>query len=169
MGLPYSKEIHSAFEQVTPLVAAGFKVLQTTKDIAILLAVIQVVTVITLLLILLALIALLFTVNPDLVREREQLVTPAMKWLASWVFKYGRPAKIFLKITFAIGVVVFGYAVWEALVTGHNEPESDEAQPEETEGKADDKQDNGKAKDGGNANGKDMKDSKNGKDGTKKK
>lgn len=42
MGIPYSKQIHSAFDQVTPLVAAGFEVLKTTKNIAILLACLQV-------------------------------------------------------------------------------------------------------------------------------
>lgn len=66
MGLPYSKQINAAFEQVTPLVAAGFKVLRTTRDISILLAVIQVLTVLLLFLILLGLIALLYCVNPDL-------------------------------------------------------------------------------------------------------
>jgi hypothetical protein len=71
MGLPYSKQINAAFEQVTPLVAAGFKVLRTTRDISILLAIIQVLTVLLLFLILLGLIALLYCVNPDLeVRPR---------------------------------------------------------------------------------------------------
>ncbi|OAP61665.1 hypothetical protein AYL99_03868 [Fonsecaea erecta] len=163
MGLPYSKEIHSAFDQVTPLVAAGFEVLQTTKDIAILLAIIQVVTVITLILILLALLALLLTVNPDLAREREQLVTPAMRWLASWVFKYGAPAKTLLKITFVTGGLVSGYAVWQGLATGHSEPTGDENKSEETEEKAEEDKAKGKAKDGDNT------DEKNGKEGNKKK
>lgn len=66
MGIPYSREINAAFEQVTPLVAAGYKVLRTTKNISIILAIIQVLTVIFLGLILLALAALLYTVNPDL-------------------------------------------------------------------------------------------------------
>jgi hypothetical protein len=66
MGIPYSRQINAAFEQVTPLVAAGFKVLRTTRDISILLAIIQVLTVILLLFILLALIAVLYCVNPDL-------------------------------------------------------------------------------------------------------
>jgi len=106
MGLPYSKQIRAAFDQVTPLVAAGFEVLQTTKDIAILLAVIQVITAIALIFILLALVALLFTVNPDLEEERAQLVTPFMKWLASWIFKYGRFAGYVVRIASAIGMVV---------------------------------------------------------------
>lgn len=66
MGIPYSREINAAFEQVTPLVAAGFKVLRTTKNISIILAIIQVLTVLFLGLILLALIALLYTINPEL-------------------------------------------------------------------------------------------------------
>jgi hypothetical protein len=66
MGIPYSRQINAAFEQVTPLVAAGFKVLRTTRDISILLAIIQVLTVFFLGLILVALVVLLYCVNPDL-------------------------------------------------------------------------------------------------------
>lgn len=66
MGLPYSRQINAAFEQVTPLVAAGFKVLRTTRDISILLVVIQVLTVFLLFAILVALIGVLYCVNPDL-------------------------------------------------------------------------------------------------------
>ena len=87
MGIPYSREINSAFEQVTPLVASAYEVLQTTKNIAILLAWIQITTVVLLTLILLALVGLLFTMNPDLDKERKAIVTPVMKWVASWVLK----------------------------------------------------------------------------------
>lgn len=66
MGLPYSREINAAFNQVTPLVAAGFKVLQTTRNISILLAAIQVLTVVLLALILFALMLVVYSVNPDL-------------------------------------------------------------------------------------------------------
>lgn len=66
MGLPYSRQINAAFDQVTPLVAAGFKVLRTTRDISVLLAVIQVLTVILLSFILIALVLLVYSVNPDL-------------------------------------------------------------------------------------------------------
>jgi hypothetical protein len=76
MGIPYSREINAAFEQVTPLVAAGYKVLRTTKNISIVLAIIQVLTVIFLGLILLALVALLYTVNPDLEVRSPQLTSP---------------------------------------------------------------------------------------------
>ncbi|KAH9877778.1 hypothetical protein J1614_002995 [Plenodomus biglobosus] len=66
MGLPYSRQINAAFEQVTPLVAAGFKVLRTTRDISILLAVIQVLTVWLLFLILVGVGCVLVCVNPDM-------------------------------------------------------------------------------------------------------
>ena len=153
MGLPYSKQIHAAFDQVTPLVAAGFEVLQTTKNIAILLAVIQVITAITLLMILCALIALLFTVNEDLAEERAQLVTPAMKWLASWVFKYGRMANWIFRISFLVGAVIFAWWIWQGLIAGHEDPgaegeESDESKEKETEDSAkDDGKDKKDAKD----------------------
>ncbi len=85
MGVPYSKEIHYAFDQVTPLVACGFRVLETSRDIAIVMALIQALTGLLLVSILLAALALLITVNPDLELERQEIVTPAMKWLAGWV------------------------------------------------------------------------------------
>ena len=66
MGIPYSREINAAFEQVTPLVAAGFKVLTTMKNISILLAAIQIITVLCLMAILGVLVALVYCVNPDL-------------------------------------------------------------------------------------------------------
>ncbi|KXT08152.1 hypothetical protein AC579_255 [Pseudocercospora musae] len=75
MGIPY----------MTPLVAEGFEVLQTTRNITFLLAEIQVLTVVLLFLILIALAMLLVTCNPDLDRERQALVTPVMKWSASWI------------------------------------------------------------------------------------
>jgi hypothetical protein len=81
MGIPYSRQINTAFDQVTPLVAQGFEVLETTKNIAVLLAWIQVLTVVLLALILIALAALLVTMNPDLSHERQAFVTPIMKIL----------------------------------------------------------------------------------------
>ncbi|KAF2431660.1 hypothetical protein EJ08DRAFT_733054 [Tothia fuscella] len=81
MGIPYSRQINTAFDQVTPLVAEGFQVLETTKNIAILLAWVQVLTVVLLALILFALVALLVTMNPDLSNERKALVTPIMRVL----------------------------------------------------------------------------------------
>ncbi len=85
MGIPYSKQINAAFDEVTPLVAAGFNVLQTSKNISILLAVVQIVTVALLFLILVVLSALLITINPDLQPERKELVTPAVRWLLGWI------------------------------------------------------------------------------------
>lgn len=98
MGIPYSKEINIAFAQVTPLVAAGFEVLQTTKNISILLAAVQILTTVFLLLILLALLALICVVNPDLVRERDELVTPVVRWLAGWVLVYGHGVSWALRV-----------------------------------------------------------------------
>ncbi|KAL1598590.1 hypothetical protein SLS59_006877 [Nothophoma quercina] len=82
MGIPYSREINAAFEQVTPLVAAGFKVLRTTKNISIILAIIQVLTVLFLGMILGALVVLIYVVNPDLEEERRQIITPWLRYYA---------------------------------------------------------------------------------------
>ncbi|KAJ4372807.1 hypothetical protein N0V86_008173 [Didymella sp. IMI 355093] len=108
MGIPYSREINAAFEQVTPLVAAGFKVLRTTKNISIVLAIIQVLTVLFLGLILLALIALLYTVNPDLEEERRALITPRLKYYAH-ITLFG-----VVKTVVTSGVVLgaVGFAAW---------------------------------------------------------
>ena len=91
MGIPYSREINKAFEelnkaygQVTPLVAAAYDVLETTKNISLLLLGIQILTVTLLGLILLALIGVLITLNPDLEDERIEYVTPVVRWLAGW-------------------------------------------------------------------------------------
>jgi hypothetical protein len=81
MGIPYSRQINAAFEQVTPLVAAGFKVLRTTRDISILLAVIQVLTVVLLGLILVGLVALLYCVNPDLEVRNPSFFLPSLSLL----------------------------------------------------------------------------------------
>lgn len=85
MGIPYSKQINLAFDQVTPLVEAGFKVLQTTKNITFLLAAIQILTAVFLGLILIALVGLIITTSPDLEYERTVLVTPVVKWIVGWV------------------------------------------------------------------------------------
>jgi hypothetical protein len=84
MGIPYSREINAAFEQVTPLVQSAYEVLDTTKNIAVFLAYLQVLIAVTLILNLLAMIGLLFTLNPDLEKERKLLVTPVMKWIAGF-------------------------------------------------------------------------------------
>lgn len=85
MGMPYSKQINAAFDQVTPLVAEGYKVLETIKNLAVLLAWIQVLTVALLGALAALLLALLVTLNPDLADERQLLVTPAVRWLCARV------------------------------------------------------------------------------------
>ncbi|KAH7384338.1 hypothetical protein DE146DRAFT_223176 [Phaeosphaeria sp. MPI-PUGE-AT-0046c] len=112
MGIPYSRQINAAFEQVTPLVAAGYKVLRTTRDISILLAVIQVLTVFFLFLILVGLIALLYCVNPDLEDERRNLVTPALKTIAR-ITLWG-----IIKSAISTGIVlgITAWAVWKLFI-----------------------------------------------------
>lgn len=104
MGIPYSKEINIAFAQVTPLVAAGFQVLQTTKNISILLAVVQILTTVLLFLILLTLLGLICVVSPDLAVERDELVTPVVRWLAGWVLVYGAAVSWILRVGLVLGV-----------------------------------------------------------------
>jgi len=110
MVIPYSKEINLAFDQVTPLVAAGFKVLQTTKNITFLLAAIQVLTTVFLGLILITLFALIITVSPDLEDERRTLVTPVMRWLANSVVQYAMLLQVGL-LSITAGAVI-GAAGW---------------------------------------------------------
>lgn len=108
MGIPYSKQINSAFSSVTPLVAAGFEVLQTVKNIAILVAAIQVLSLFLLGLILTTLLALLISVNPDLERERKAIVTPVMRWFACEVMPDCEPRSSFGAVVFlAAGAGVF--------------------------------------------------------------
>ncbi|KAF1941473.1 hypothetical protein EJ02DRAFT_492343 [Clathrospora elynae] len=108
MGIPYSRQINAAFEQVTPLVAAGFQVLRTTRDISILLAVIQVLTVFFLGLIFATLIALLYSVNPDLEEERKLIVTPWLRYFAS--ITLSSVIKKLVSLAALIGVT--GAATW---------------------------------------------------------
>lgn len=130
MGIPYSREIDNAFNQVTPLVAAGFQVLQTTKNISILLAVIQVLTCLFLSAILLALIGLICTVNPDLERERDELVTPLVRWLSGWVFSYGRAVGWLIRAFIVLSTGALGVLFWQGSMAGVSVPGT----PEEGEG-----------------------------------
>lgn len=111
MGVPYSKQIHLAFEQVSPLVEAGFKVLQTTKNITFLLAAIQVLTTILLGLILVAIVGLIITVSPDLEHERQVLVTPAVRWLAESAVQYISWLRVGVW-TIIIGIWIGAAASW---------------------------------------------------------
>lgn len=122
MGIPYSREINSAFAQVTPLVAAGFQVLQTTKNISILLAAIQILTALLLFLILLALVGLLCTVNPDLRRETDELVTPVVRWLSGWVFAYGRVVGGLLRVGLVATTAGLGVFFWQGSRVGKSLP-----------------------------------------------
>jgi H+/Cl- antiporter ClcA len=128
MGIPYSRQIHAAFDQVTPLVAAGFDVLQTTKNISILLAAIQVITVVILGLILLAMIALLITMNPDLDAERVAIVTPVVKWCACWVMpECGARGRLAISVLVLFAVLfVLGW-VWYSVSTDVKEVAAEEA------------------------------------------
>lgn len=96
---------------VTPLVAEGFEVLQTTRNITFLLAEIQILTVLMLFLILVALSMLLITCNPDLERERQALITPVLHWTASWVMsnegkrRFGFAGIVMLFVTAAVAYV----------------------------------------------------------------
>lgn len=122
MGIPYSKQINEAFVQVTPLVAQGFQVLQTTKDISILLACIEVLTCVFLGLVLLTLIGLICTINPDLERERDELVTPVVKWLASWIFSYGRIVGWLLRFIIVGTTAGLGLFFWQGSLVGVSVP-----------------------------------------------
>jgi hypothetical protein len=107
MGIPYSKQINEAFDQVTPLVAEGFKVLETTKNISILLAVVQVLNTFLLFLILGTLIALLITTSPDLEQERRILITPVLRWFTTWLTDDSSRQYL----GFAIFVVIIGVII----------------------------------------------------------
>ena len=115
MGIPYSKQINAAFESVTPLVAAAYETLSTVKDISLLLLALEICSTIFLAIILVGIIALLFTVNPDLEKERKALVTPAMKWIASWMVKasgerksiFGSLVSFFMLIALSVGSYVY--------------------------------------------------------------
>lgn len=126
MGLPYSKEIDAAFGQVTPLVAAGFRVLQKTKNIAIIVACIQGLTAFLLSLILLALLGLLYTMNLDLEDERQQLVTPVMQWVAQWLLTYGPMASWLLRVFVVVCTGGMGLFLFQRSSTGHQGDTSDE-------------------------------------------
>jgi len=142
MGIPYSRQIHTAFDQVTPLVAQGFQVLETTKNIAILLALIQVLTVVLLALILTALLGLLVTMNPDLANKRQAFVTPTMKTLlhqgAVVVWATGSV------ILFSAMIGGLYFAIYGRKVDG--EDAIDETEKENEEGKPQDANNSAKVK-----------------------
>lgn len=137
MGIPYSREINSAFEQVTPLVAAAYEVLQTTKNISLLLAGIQVLTVVLLGFIWLAIIGLIFTVSPDLEKERRELITPVMKWLASWIYSYGGVVSWVLRVTVVLITGGLGLLLYQGSISGSSVPGRSKEGSVDPEGDAD--------------------------------
>jgi dolichol kinase len=128
MGIPYSRQINAAFDQVTPLVASGFEVLQTTKNISILLAAIQVITVVILGLILLTMLALLITMNPDLEAERAAIVTPVMKWCACWAMpECEARGRLAMSVLVFFSVLFVASWVWFSVATDVKEVAAEEA------------------------------------------
>ena len=112
MGIPYSREINTAFVelnkaygQVTPLVAAAYEVLETSKNITLLVAGIQILNTILLSMILMCMLGLLITMNPDLDNERKELITPVMLWIAGWA---GLAKRIAGTVVFLILMMVVG-------------------------------------------------------------
>ena len=115
MGIPYSKEINHAFVelnkaygQVTPLVAAAYEVLETSKNITLMMVAVQILNSFLLTAILMCMLGLLVTMNPDLDKERQELVTPAMVWITSWASMAKRiiSTLVFLFAMFGVGVVM---------------------------------------------------------------
>lgn len=144
MGIPFSKEIREALDQVEPLRKAGFEVLRTTKNISLILACIQVLTVIILALILAALFGLLLTMNPDLDYEKQQLVTPALKWISGWLLSCGGLVKWFARVCFFVVGGGFALFLWHGSTVGASVPDTDTEGNEDKEKEGDAK---GKGKD----------------------
>ncbi|KAB8294261.1 hypothetical protein EYC80_009688 [Monilinia laxa] len=139
MGLPYSKQIHTAFSQsqimmarlqteVTPLVAAGypliastFAVLKTTRNIAILLACVQVYTAVMLTAHLVVLGMLLVAVDPDLEEERRRFISPVLRGVVEFGVRWGGWLGWGVKVL-VVGVVAgAGVAVWWGIVVAERE------------------------------------------------
>ncbi|TGO44432.1 hypothetical protein BCON_0520g00030 [Botryotinia convoluta] len=150
MGIPYSKQIHSAFDQsqimmrrlqteVTPLVAAGyplvasgFEVLKTTKNIAILLAVVQVYTALMLTVIFVVGCMLLVTMNPDLEDERSRMISPIVRGGVEWIERWGGWVNWGVKFGIVCGVAGMGVGIWRGERAGEMEEMIVEGENEET-------------------------------------
>ncbi|KAH7014525.1 uncharacterized protein B0I36DRAFT_50337 [Microdochium trichocladiopsis] len=112
MGIPYSKQINLAFDQVTPLVAEGFQVLDTTKNIAVVLLWLEILSALIIALNLVCLVAVLITLNPDLEEERRALVTPAVRWVARETWKVvGVLGRWWIAVV-VLGFGVYGLGLW---------------------------------------------------------
>jgi hypothetical protein len=153
MGIPYSREINKAFEelnqaygQVTPLIESAYDVLETTKNISLVLLAIQILTVLLLGLILLALVGLLITMSPDLDEERKELVTPVLKWVAGWA-RFGKGVVGWTGVVFAlvvigvVGGVVVATRSYEKVVAGQGGAEEEGEREGDTEDQQADKED----------------------------
>ena len=141
MGIPYSKEIDAAFNQVSPLVAQALDALHVTQYITYILATIQVITAILQLVTVLALFALLITINPDLSTERTELVTPILRYLASWMMP-GSESRWWLSVLGRMFAVLWlcgcGVAAWYAFVEQRKKAPADIGLPPvEGDGEAD--------------------------------
>ncbi|KXJ88011.1 hypothetical protein Micbo1qcDRAFT_178651 [Microdochium bolleyi] len=152
MGIPYSKEINHAFDQVTPLVAEGSQVLEKTKNIAVVLLWLEIASALIIALNLVCLLALLVTLNPDLEEERRTLVTPVVRWVAG---SAAQAAGVLGRwwVVVVLGVLgVYGVGVWMWVRHGGSGVEGvegdDGAGEEEPDGGEKDKKGKGKGKKG---------------------
>lgn len=113
MGIPYSKQINAAFNQVTPLVASGYELLETVKNIALFITALQIGLTFITLLNFFAILGVIISVNPDLDKERKNLVTPAVKWIASWGLVWTERKWSLLGIVGGLfAVMAFAYSIY---------------------------------------------------------
>ena len=118
MGIPYSREINKAFGelnkaygQVTPLIEAAYEVLETTKNISLLVAAVQVINGILLFFVLLTMFGLLITMNPDMTKERDELVTPVLRWVGRWAF-VAKTAVVSFAVLFISALILYLAVRW---------------------------------------------------------
>ena len=168
MGIPYSREINKAFDelnkaygQVTPLIEAAYEVLETTKNISLLLAAIQVLTVVLLGLILLASVGILITLNPAFEAERDELVVPMLQWVTGWMKAgniglgwFGWITIAFLVITAILGILTTRHGRWvkqkvkESVTAGQSRLEKKMEQSKKNKKKSESDQNNENEEDG---------------------
>ncbi|KAK6062500.1 hypothetical protein SCUP515_13309 [Seiridium cupressi] len=82
----------SIFKELKPLMNATFEASESINRTAPILACTQILMIILLAAIFFALFGLLVTINPDLDDERQQYITPAVRFLLSHSALYGRIA-----------------------------------------------------------------------------
>ena len=145
MGIPYSREINKAFGelnkaygQVTPLIEAAYEVLETTKNISLLVAAVQVINGILLFCVLLTMLGLLITMNPGMTKERDELVTPVLRWIVRWAF-VARTAVMSFVVIFISALILYlavrlgigPFAERQRLVGGIDDDDDDNDNDEE--------------------------------------